>query len=337
MFSRPAWLFKRLQSATDGLPSSASAPLLNNVDAPQQRASFMNESVDSSLSELLKKVRQVEIKTRGLSNHLFSGEYHSAFKGRGMSFSEVREYQFGDDVRSIDWNVTARMRTPHIKVFEEERELTLMLLVDISASTLFGTGPRTKKDIITELCAVLAFSAIQNHDKVGILFFSDTIEKFIPPKKGKTHVLHIIRELLSIQPRENAQTDIGKALRFLQSVIKSRSICFVLSDFLSSNYQAPLRLAAGRHDLIGVHIYDLADLELPKVGLIRMLDPETGQYGLFDTNNNTAQHLRKQQFIKHSLFTKQQLLKSGADCIQLHTHQDHIKLLQTFFKSRIRS
>jgi uncharacterized protein (DUF58 family) len=333
MFSRPTWLFKRLQQATGGLPSSASAPSLN---APQRSASLLNEPVDASLSELLKKVRQVEIKTRGLSNHLFSGEYHSAFKGRGMSFSEVREYQFGDDVRSIDWNVTARMRTPHIKVFEEERELTLMLLVDISASTLFGTGACTKKDIITELCAILAFSAIQNHDKVGILFFSDTIEKYIPPKKGKTHVLHIIRELLSMQPRENAQTDIGKALRFLQSVIKSRSICFVLSDFLSTDYQAPLRLAAGRHDLVGVHIYDPADLELPPMGMIHVMDPETGQHGLFDTNNNTAQHLRKQYFLKHAQFTKQTLLKAGADCIQLHTNHDHLRMLQTFFKSRIK-
>ena len=328
MASLPKWLISRANNVL---------PILGKQHTiPQGDASSTTEN-DTSLQELLKKVRQVEIKTRGLSNHFFSGEYHSAFKGRGMSFSEVREYQFGDDVRNIDWNVTARMRTPHIKVFEEERELTLMLLVDISASTLFGTGPRTKKDIITELCAVLAFSAIQNHDKVGILFFSDTIEKFIPPKKGKTHVLHIIRELLSMQARENAQTDIGKALRFLQSVIKSRSICFVLSDFLSTDYSAPLRLAAGRHDLIGVHIYDLADMELPKVGLIPMYDPETGQHGLFDTNNNTAQHLRKQQFIKHTQFTKQQLLKSGADCIQLNTHQDHIKLLQTFFKSRIRS
>lgn len=290
----------------------------------------------SALTELLKKVRHIEIKTKGLSNHVFSGAYHSAFKGRGMSFSEVREYQYGDDVRNIDWHVSARARTPYIKVFEEERELTLMLLVDISASTLFGTGSQSKRDMITELCAVLAFSAIQNNDKVGIVFFSHKIEKFIPPKKGKTHVLHIIRELLSMEPREGAKTDLALTLRFLESVNKTRSICFLLSDFLSANYEKPLCIAARKHDLVGVHIYDPADVELPNVGLLAVRDPETQQNTLLDTGDANAMHLRKQYFLRHKAFTEQVWRKAGADIMALHTAQNHITALQNFFKSRLR-
>lgn len=293
------------------------------------------EDETSALSELLKKVRRIEIKTKGLSNHVFSGAYHSAFKGRGMSFSEVREYQYGDDVRNIDWHVSARARSPYIKVFEEERELTLMLLVDISASTLFGTGPLSKRDMITEMCALLAFSAIQNNDKVGIVFFNDTIEKFIPPKKGKSHVLHIIRELLSMQPREGSKTDIGTALQFLKSVNKTRSICFLISDFLAAPYQMPLRVASRKHDMVGIHIYDQADLALPKIGLLHVQDPETQERTLLDTGDTNAMHLRKQYFLRHIEYTQQSWRKAGADCIQLHTQQDHIHQLQMFFKSRI--
>ncbi len=213
-------------------------------------------------SELLKKVRKIEIKTKGISRHLFAGEYHSAFKGRGMSFSEVREYQYGDDVRNIDWNVTARTGDPHIKVFEEERELTVILLVDLSGSSYFGTGKFLRKEIITEICAVLSFSAINNNDKVGILFFSDRVEKFIPPKKGKKHILRIIRELIDIEPQGKG-TDIGAALEYFNSVIKKRSIAFVISDFLSVGYETPLSVVAKKHDVIGVQIYDPIEEKLP--------------------------------------------------------------------------
>jgi uncharacterized protein (DUF58 family) len=235
-------------------------------------------------SELLKKVRKIEIKTKGLSKHIFSGEYHSAFKGRGMSFSEVRAYQYGDDVRNIDWNVTARTGEPHVKVFEEERELTVMLLIDVSRSSFFGTVNQLKNELMTEICALLAFSAINNNDKVGVLFFSDRAEKFIPPKKGRQHILRILRELIDFHP-ENAGTDIGEALRFFNNIIKKRSICFILSDFLTRGYEDPLRIAARRHDIVAVNLIDPREEELPDVGLIRAADAESGQVRWIDTSS----------------------------------------------------
>ncbi len=235
-------------------------------------------------SELLSKVRELEIKSKRLTNHLFSGEYHTAFKGRGMSFKEVREYHPGDDVRFIEWNVSARMGHTYSKLFEEERELTVYLLVDVSASSLFGTFKQTKKDLITEICAVLAFSAISNNDKAGLIFFSDKVEKYIPAKKGKDHVLYMVREMLNFKTH-TAQTDIVKALRFLNNTTRHKSIVFVLSDFADAGYQHALRVAAKRHDVIGVQVYDQRDAELPPVGLIQVHDAETGQQLWLDTND----------------------------------------------------
>ncbi len=235
-------------------------------------------------TELLKRVRRIEIKTKGLSKQIFSGEYHSAFKGRGMSFSEVRGYQYGDDVRNIDWNVTARSGEPYVKVFEEERELTVMLLVDISKSSFFGTVKQPKNELITEICAVLAFSAAQNNDKVGLLLFSDRVEKFLPPKKGRGHVLRIIRELLDTRP-QGSGTDIGMALTYFTNMVKKRSICFLVSDYLATGYERPLRLAARRHDLVGLHLYDPREKELPAVGLLRATDAESGKTQWIDTDS----------------------------------------------------
>lgn len=285
-------------------------------------------------SEIMAKVRGIEIKTKGLTNHIFSGEYHSAFKGRGMSFSEVREYAFGDDVRSIDWNVTARFNSPFIKVFEEERELTLMLVVDISASSLFGTSKQTKRDLITEICAVLSFSAITNNDKVGILFFSDKIEKYIPPKKGKSHILFIIRELITMKPHSNAQTNLQEALKFLNSVMKKRAITFVLSDFISSPYHDALHIASKRHDVIGMHIYDLRDATFPKVGVVKMMDSETKQSKWIDTSSANFQKTYVANFEQQVKSTKDTFQKSGAQYVTIRTDEDYVKRLQLFFKSR---
>ena len=235
-------------------------------------------------TELLKKVRKIEIKTRGLSAHIFSAEYHSAFKGRGMAFSEVREYMHGDDIRSIDWNVTARFGHPFVKVFEEERELTVILLVDVSSSGDFGTRTQFKKDLITELCAVLSFSAIQNNDKIGVIFFSNQIEKFIPPKKGKTHILRIIREMIEFEPQHKG-TDISVALKYLTNAIKKRSICFLISDFMDHGFEDALKLANRKHDLVALQITDPGEDQLPNVGLIRLQDPETGASRLIDTSD----------------------------------------------------
>ena len=237
-------------------------------------------------AEILKRVRRIEIKTKGLSNHIFAGEYHSAYKGRGMSFSEVREYTPGDDVKSIDWNVTARFSHPFVKVYEEERELTVMLLVDVSASSLFGTSLRLKRELITELCAVLSFSAATNNDKVGVIFFSDKIEKYIPPKKGRSHILRIIRELLTIEAGTNSGTNVGVALEFLNSVLKKKTIAFLMSDFVSPQYEKPLMLSARKHDLVGIHVFDSVDRDLPKLGLIQVQDAETGSAVWIDTDDN---------------------------------------------------
>jgi uncharacterized protein (DUF58 family) len=284
-------------------------------------------------AEILKKVRQIEIKTKGLTNHIFAGEYHSAFKGRGMSFSEVRDYHFGDDVRSIDWNVTARFNHPFVKVFEEERELTVMLLVDMSESSSFGTKKQDKRDLITELCAVLAFSAIKNNDKVGVIFFSDGMEKYIPPKKGKSHILFIIRELLSFTPKRKG-TNIKETLRFFNNATKKRSIVFMLSDFLSGSYQDALNIAAKRHDVVGIQVYDQRDKELPPVGLIQVADAETGATQWIDTTDRRVRQYYEQQFLQHSQYCKNAFMKSGAELVSVRTDEDYVKALQTFFLKR---
>lgn len=284
-------------------------------------------------SELLKKVRKIEIKTKGLSKHIFSGEYHSAFKGRGMSFSEVRDYQYGDDVRNIDWNVTARTGDPHIKIFEEERELTVMLMVDISPSSFFGTVTQMKNELLTELSAVLAFSAINNNDKVGLLLFSDQIETFIPPKKGKQHILRIIRELIDFRPAGKG-TDIGKALRYLNNVIKKRSICFLMSDFLTGGYENPLKIVARRHDLIGIHIIDPREEKLPNIGLIRAMDAETGQRQWIDTSSSTVRSTYANWFQQNLTYFSKTFARSRADTISIRTNEPYVRALMQFFKKR---
>lgn len=284
-------------------------------------------------AELLKKVRKIEIKTRGLSNQIFSGEYHSAFKGRGMTFSEVREYQPGDDIRSIDWNVTARFNTPFVKVFEEEREMTVMILVDISASGEFGTRKQLKQDLITELCAVLAFSSIQNNDKIGIIFFTDKIEKFIPPKKGKTHVLRIIRDLIEFKP-EHKKTDIQLALKYLTSVIKKRSIAFVISDFMDSNFNDALKIANKKHDLVALRIYDKREQELPNVGLLKLVDAETGALKWVDTSDKKVRKQYLANAKKHEASLKEMFNKSGVDTANINTEESYIVPLTNLFKRR---
>jgi len=284
-------------------------------------------------TELLKKVRKIEIKTKGLSKHVFSGEYHSAFKGRGMSFSEVRGYQYGDDVRNIDWNVTARSGEPHVKIFEEERELTVMLLIDVSQSANFGTANQFKKGIITEISAVLSFSAIQNNDKVGVIFFTDKIEKFIPPKKGKSHILRIIRELINLQP-EDAGTDIGMALRYFNNVVKKRSICFVLSDFMGKGYEDPLRIASRRHDMVGIHLFDQREQDLPNIGMVRAKDAETGEFAWLDTSSATVRDQYAGWFKGNFDYFKNVFAKSGVDSVSIRTDEPYVNALLRFFKKR---
>jgi uncharacterized protein (DUF58 family) len=283
--------------------------------------------------DLLKKVRKIEIKTRGLSKHIFSGEYHSAFKGRGMSFSEVRAYQYGDDVRNIDWNVTARTGEPFIKIFEEERELTVVLLIDVSQSSLFGTVNQFKKGVITEIAAVLSFSAIQNNDKVGVIFFSDKVEKFIPPKKGKSHILRIIRDLLDFEPTSKG-TDIGVALKYFNNVVKKRSTAFVISDFMAQGYEDPLRIAARRHDLSGIQIYDPTEKELPNVGLIRATDAETGEEGWVDTSSKRVRETYAAWFKENETYFKQNFNRSGADTVSISNNENYVTALLRFFKQR---
>jgi uncharacterized protein (DUF58 family) len=283
---------------------------------------------------LLKKVRLLEIKTKGISRNIFSGEYHSAFKGRGMSFSEVREYAFGDDIRNIEWNVTARMDHPYIKVFEEERELTVMLLIDISQSAFFGTQVQMKNALITEIAAVLSFSAINNNDKVGVILFSDRIEKFIPPKKGKSHILRIISDLLELNP-EGKGTDIALALQYFSNVVKKRSIAFVFSDFMDKGYEKPLMIAAKKHDVIGIHIHDKREEELPEAGIIRMLDAETGEIQLVDTSNKFERARYKNNFRNNVQTFKNIFSKSGADTISIHSQKPYISELHNFFRKRI--
>lgn len=284
-------------------------------------------------AELLKKVRKIEIKTKGLSSHIFSGEYHSTFKGRGMSFSEVREYQYGDDVRNIDWNVTARTGVPHVKIFEEERELTVMLLIDVSGSSFFGTVDQMKNEILTEICAVLAFSAINNNDKVGVLFFSDRVEKFIPPKKGKQHILRIIRELIDFQP-EGQGTDLAEALQYFNNVNKKRTICFILSDFMAKGYEQALRIIARRHDVVGVHLSDPREAELPNVGLVQMHDPEQGSIAWVDTGSRRVREDYKKNFEDTFEYFKTTFRRSGADFVNIRTNESYVNALLKFFKKR---
>lgn len=286
-------------------------------------------------SEILKKVRKIEIKTKGLSSHIFSGEYHSAFKGRGMSFSEVREYMPGDDVRAIDWNVTARLSAPYVKVFEEERELTMMLLVDISRSSVFGSDTISKKALITEIAAVLSFSANTNNDKVGVIFFSDKIEKFIPPKKGKVHVLRIIRELVALEPAAGSGTNIAVALEFLNNVVRQRCIGFLLSDLIAPPYEQALKMAARKHDFVGLQVFDHLDAELPDVGLIAVKDAESGKKVLMDTSDKAMRQQYAFAFKRHQDYCKEVFLKSGAQLLSVRTDQDYIKVLQGFFRGRI--
>lgn len=308
-----------------------SNPKLVNMTSSNDHSDMV---ADEQLPALLRKVRQIEIKTKGLSNHIFSGEYHSAFKGRGMSFSEVREYSYGDDVRSIDWNVTARFRSPFIKVFEEERELTLMLIVDISASSLFGSKKLNKRELITEICAVLAFSAISNNDKVGVILFSDRIEKYIPPKKGKSHILFIIRELLSIQPHKKSSTNIEEALKFMNAVMKKRCISFLLSDFISPDFSQALKVTAKKHDLIGIQVYDKRDIEFPDIGLVQVQDAESGMMQWIDSSSAQFRQAYAQSFLKHETQTTNAFRKSGSSLLSIRTDDDYIKKLQVFFKGR---
>ncbi len=285
-------------------------------------------------SELIKRVRKIEIKTKGLSNNIFAGQYHTVFKGRGMAFSEVREYLYGDDVRDIDWNVTARMNKPYVKVYEEERELTVMLLVDISSSLDFGTRCRTKRDTVTEIAATLAFAAIQNNDKVGLVLFSDKIEKFIPPKKGKKHILYIIRELLSFLP-ESSNTDITVPLEFLNNAVKKRCTAFVLSDFIDyKDFKNALTISNRKHDVVAIQVYDRRMAELPNVGLIKVRDAETDRYEYVDTSSKLVRSLHNRWWIGHQEGVKDSMVRSGVDFVSVRTDQDYVKALLNLFAIR---
>ncbi len=285
-------------------------------------------------SELLSQVRKIEIKTRGLSNNIFAGEYHSAFKGRGMAFSEVREYQYGDDVRDIDWNVTARLGKPYIKVFEEERELTVILMIDVSGSLDFGTSHQTQRQIATEIAATLAFSAIQNNDKIGVIFFTDRIEKFIPPKKGRKHILFIIRELLNFQPESN-NTDIGKAIEFMTNAIKKRCTVFVLSDFFDQkDFASQLTIANRKHDVVALQIYDHRFAELPDVGIIKMKDAESGDEIFVDTSSRMVRRVHHEWWVRYQSWIRNIFTKSNVDNISVRTDEDYVKALMNLFRKR---
>jgi uncharacterized protein (DUF58 family) len=283
--------------------------------------------------DLLKKVRKIEIKTRGLSNQIFSGEYQSAFKGRGMAFSEVREYQMGDEIRTIDWNVTARFNHPYVKVFDEEREMTVMLLVDVSGSKNFGTQIQQKQELATEICAVLAFSAIQNNDKVGVLFFSDQVEKFIPPKKGRSHILMIIRELIDFKPK-NTGTDIAVALKYFTSAIKKRCTSFLISDFMSSTFENEIKIANRKHDLIALRLFDIHEEEFPDLGIVPMQDQETGELQWINTGDKQVRHAFKAAALERNGRLEDLFRRSGVDFTKIGTHQSYIKPLMTLFKKR---
>ncbi|MFD1094637.1 DUF58 domain-containing protein [Salegentibacter chungangensis] len=283
--------------------------------------------------ELLKKVRKIEIKTRRLSDHVFGGEYHSAFKGRGMTFSEVRQYQFGDDVRNIDWNVTARYNEPFVKVFEEERELTLMLMVDVSGSEMFGTQEQFKKDVITEIAATLAFSATQNNDKIGLMLFTDEIELYIPPKKGRSHVLRIIRELIEFRPK-GKNTDVAGALKYLSNVMKKKAIVFILSDFIADDYQQTLKIASGRHDVTGIRVYDRREEEIPNLGLVQMLDGESGERIMVNTGSKSVRNSYAKYYRDRLDYFRESFTLSGAGTINNRVDESYVKNLLGYFKRR---
>ena len=282
---------------------------------------------------LLKKVRELEIKSKKITTHLFTGEYHSAFKGKGMSFREVREYSAGDDIRFIDWNVSARFNTPFSKLFEEERELTLMLLVDTSTSNLFGTVGKRKKDLITEMAAVLAFSAVSNNDKVGVIFFSDKIEKYIPPKKGRPHALYIVRELLGLQPSSNG-TDIDIAIKYFNNTTRQKSIAFILSDFLATGYENDLKVIGKKHDVIGIKVYDKMDMQLPQVGLLQLKDSESTTVKWIDSDDAVVRHNYSQHFFTQTDICTKFFRQAGADLLHVKTDDDYVKILQKFFLKR---
>jgi uncharacterized protein (DUF58 family) len=286
-------------------------------------------------SELLKKVRKIEIKTRGLSSNIFAGEYHSAFKGMGMAFSEVREYQFGDDIRNIDWNVTARYNHPYVKVFEEERELTVMLLIDVSGSREFGTFEKMKKNIITELSAILSFSAIQNNDKTGVIFFSDTIEKFIPPQKGRSHILRIIRELIDFTPGHQG-TDITGAVRYMTNAIKKRCTAFVISDFIDDNpeLEMALSIANNKHDVVALKIYDDRERELPRIGMLKLKDAESGRYVWINSNSKKTRKIYRDWWVRHTARLDNMFKKCGIDYAFINTNEDYVKSLMALFRRR---
>jgi uncharacterized protein (DUF58 family) len=284
-------------------------------------------------TELLKRVRKIEIKTRGLSRQIFSGHYNSAFKGRGMAFTEVREYQFGDDIRSIDWNVTARFNHPYVKVFDEERELTVMLLIDVSGSNEFGATGRVKESVVAEIAAVLAFSAISNNDKVGVIFFSDQIEKFIPPKKGTTHILRIIRELIDFHPKHR-ETDVSEALKYLRNVIKKRSVAFVISDFNDKLFAEALDIVSRKHDVVCVRVFDHREKEMPAIGLVKFKDPETGKSVWIDTSNSQVRRNLLEWNQSHDLFLKNVFARARVDSVSVSTDKDYVPPLMKLFKKR---
>ena len=285
-------------------------------------------------SEILKKVRKIEIKTRGLSSNIFAGQYHSAFKGRGMAFSEVREYQFGDDVRDIDWNVTARFHRPYVKVFEEEREMTVMLLIDVSGSLDFGTQKQMKRDMVTEIAATIAFSAIQNNDKIGVVFFSDRIEKYIPPKKGRKHILYIIREMLDFQP-ESKRTDVNQAVDFLSSVQKRRTTAFILSDFyVRADFRQSLQICNRKHDVVAIQVYDQRAKELPDVGLMKVVDAETGHEQYVDTGSKALRQAYRKYWNSRQSQLEETFNKSNVDHVSVATNEDFVKALMMLFKQR---
>ena len=286
-------------------------------------------------SDIIKRVRQIEIKTRGLSRNIFAGEYHSAFKGRGMAFSEVREYQFGDDIRSIDWNVTARYNHPYIKVFEEERELTVMLLIDVSGSRDFGSFRKFKKNVITEIAAILAFSAIQNNDKIGVIFFSETIEKFIPPKKGRTHILRIIREMIDFHP-ENKGTNIPEALRYLTNAIRKKCTAFVISDFIDDHpdVEKALSVANSKHDVVAIRIYDEREQELPPIGMLKVKDAETGRYVWINSNDRRTREIYRNWWFEQGERLRGIFTRCGVDSTLINTREDYVRSLMNLFKRR---
>lgn len=283
--------------------------------------------------DLLKKVRKIEIKTRRLSDHIFSGEYHTSFKGRGMTFSEVRQYQYGDDIRAIDWNVTARYNEAHVKVFEEERELTMMLMVDISGSESFGSKNQFKKDIVTEIAATMAFSATQNNDKIGLILFSDQIELYIPPKKGKSHVLRIIRELIEFQPKSN-KTDVAQALKFLSGTQKKKAIVFVISDFMSDEYESTLKIASKKHDITGIRVFDIREEKMPNLGMVSMVDAETGETQVVNTGSKSVRLEYEKEYRSKVDYFTETFRKSGSGVVSTRVDESYVTKLLSYFKSR---